>query len=479
MPTIPQSQIPQVQRAVAPVAAPDLAGEVAPYRGQAAIGQSLQNVGAVAEQFAVQSMRAKAEADLARGELAMQRTWAELQAELEAEKDTDKWGDLTNAALERASGEIFVSKQGASMAPAVRDQLNQQFAKWSMEVDTGVRFQAQRQRNRENDEALAQAQGMAVEQGDLEEAERLVGVRQRVGLISDTRAQLELANVRQGVDRQAVAKAINDDPHAAVALLEETTEGGRYRHFKNLSETDRLTALRSAKNARETARAEVAQSLSEDIYAGGTRAFGIDQRIDDAVEAGRILPSQGKNLKRLARGDRSVAEQAAAGAQLWQQALDLDKADPDYIQKAMVLRAQLHELSPEVKRPVLEVLDEKDGPEDVKEDVRNVYAALQRDFRANTFGNAQTWTQGEINQLKASQRRKLGNPMEGDPKDRAAFEKASMTLFRYQKAMRQWLQAHPDATVDEIQAYRASLTATERQVDLSTMAVDDLTGFAP
>lgn len=482
MPRVPLPGIPNVQPASYQGAAP--ADITAKYRGQAALAQGIGDAAGAVQQFALRSQEAKNEADYVRGKLAMEKAEADIQADLENEPNAQKWEEIAERRLQEASGTALAS---VDLAPEVRRRLDTDMQVFAQRTSTSVRNQAQRRQNDENDKVLADAQARAVDTGDLAEAERYVEVRRRLGLISDQRAQLENEEVRYGVDRQAVNRAINEDPIAAIEMLEDKTEGGKYRHFKNLSESDRMTALRSAKTARETLRAETAQAIAEDIYAGN--ALGIDRRIDEALEMGELLASQARNLKRLARGERSPTEQAATAARMWQEALDLEKSDPDYKQKAMRLRAEAHGLAPEVKEPILDVLNQKNGTADVKEDVRMVYAQLDRDYRANIFGNVQTYTKAEAEKENARRekeaRRLFGKNKEwtpvaeGDPKDAGSFERASSRLFEVQRAMRDWLEAHPDATFAEIQQQRAELTANDVTGTVADDLIDELSGAAP
>lgn len=472
MPTIRLPQTPDVQQAAYQGAAP--ADTSAKYRGQQALAGGIANVGGAMGEFAERSARIKAEADVVRARLAMEKTQADIQADLEANPNPREWEQTAEKRLQEAAGSIFTSAEGATFSPQVKRQLEQDFQTFAQRTTLTVRNQAQRQQNTENDAAFVAAQASAIAAGDVEQGLGYVDTRERLGLISTQRATIEREAVRYGVDRQMAARAINEDPHAAIELLEEQTDGGNYRHFKHLSETDRITALRSAKTARETLRAETAQGFAEDIYSGGLRAFGIDKRIDEAVEDQRILPSQGNNLKRLARGERSPQEQAGEASQLWQAALDLDRSAPDWKETEMQIRAAAAALDPTVRTPIIEALGQSTTGE-TSAIVSNAFALLQRDYAAET----ETWTKAEIDAMERGERKAAGRPKPGDYKNPTKGPMASESLFRRQMALREFIAKNPKAKPEDILRERARLTATDQQRSLADLLIADLTGAVP
>ena len=458
-------------------------GEAAVAQGRMALAQGIQDVGRTAGNVALFQARLKNRADELRIEQTLHREEVDFQAFLESEPDETKWLDAAN----QRTSQVRKAVMSMPLAPAVKREAEQRLESWASAREVGVRTQAQRYAMKRHDSVLVAQIQMAADQGDKESIDALMDERIVLGTVHKDVANVARAEAYERADVAEAARLMNDDPQAAIAQLEEKTEGGRWRHFKDMGETARLSALRSAKNALETRRAETAQSIAEEIFTG--KVAGLDTRLEQEVKSGNLTAETASNLRSFARGQRTPEEMASQGAQLWQAALDLKQSDPDYIQKASQLRASLHGLSPEVKDPVLDVLNQRDKG-DVSEDVRNVYGQLNREFRANTFGNAQTFTAAEAE--KENKRRekaasrvfgkdKPWTPvLEGDPKDRASFEQASATLFRYQKAMRAWLQAHPNATVAQIQEYRDTLTATDRAaerggelLDAISMAVAD------
>lgn len=471
MPRVPLPTVPSVQPASYQGAAP--ASKAAKYQGQADLAEGIGAAGSVMQRAALQAQAVKNEADLSRARLAMEQAEANIQSDMEKTPDPEQWEALSQARIEEAQGAIFASEGGKGLAPVVRQQLENDFRAFNQRTVTNTRMRAQIRRNDEADKLLVQEQDKAIASANLEAATAVIDKRESLGLISPARATAERETVALAVDVQAVNRDIAQDPFTALEKIQDRTDGGKPRFYRNLSEKDRLSAERSAKNAMETARAETSQMLGERILQNG--GVGMEQAIDNWLKAGRILPSQAVNLKKFAAGQRKPQEMAAVGAQLWQASIDLDRSDPDYIQKAMRIRADAYALDPTVRAPIIETLDGKDR-NDVKEDVQRVYDALNRDFRANTFGNIQTYTQAEIDGMSSRERKKAGNPVEGDPKDKTGFEAASSRLFRYQRAMREFLQANPKATVDQIQEYKARLTATDRQAALGGIAIDALSG---
>lgn len=468
----------QVQSAPVGAAPRSTQGEQAVLAGQSALARGISDVGGTVGNFVLLSQQVRNEGDLTKGKLAMQRASADIQAALESEAEADNWETVAQQRIATASKEVFTAGSGRELAPVVRRQLQEQFAAWSQDTALTVRNQALRKINKDNDALFKEEQQQAINAGDMDAAREVVTKRWRLGLLSDKEAEIALQHAAHDIDIQAVNRSINRDPVAAVEMLEDQTPGGRYRHFDKLSESERLSALRSAKNARETMRAENTQAFAEEIYEAQNNnavVTNLDRRLDVAVASKRILPSQANNLKRLAAGERSTSEQARVGSALWAEAIALDRQDPEYIQKSMKIRAEASALEPVVREPIMDALKAQDQ-DTVTEDLRDAFAAFDRDFRANVFGNVQTWTAAEVRQLNKAQRKHFGNPQEGDPKDWGAFDTASEGLWRSKKAFRDWLNANPKATFDEMRKQRAKLVSTHWQADIGERVVDELSG---
>lgn len=472
MPVISRAAPAQVEAAVSPGVTRSLDTALAPHRGRLAIAEGLADVGGVLGQVATASAQLKNRADQLRVEQAIKADEADFQTWLETEPDETKWG----VEADKRSRRVRESIASLKLAPVVRRQAEERLGAWAQDRQVVVANQAQRQTIKRNDDVLVAEIGIASDAGDKVAIDSLFDERLKLGTIHPDVASVARRQAYEQADAAIVARDIRLDPRLAIDKLAAETEGGKPKYYKDMSETARLSAVRSAKNALETMRAETAQEIAAQIFR--QQMSGLDERLDYEVKTGGLTAETAANLRAFARGQRTPIDQASAGAQLWQHAIDLEPSDPNYIQEAMKLRASVQALDPVVRQPIIDVLNAKET-DDVKEDTQRVYEALARDFRANTFGNAQTWTQGEIDALSGRDRRKAGNPVEGDPKDRKAYEEASAALFRHQRAMREFLQANPKATTEQIQAYRAQLTATDRQASLGGIAFDALSGAVP
>lgn len=465
IPTLSGSERP-VTAAPLGAAERSLAGESAVLQGQRALSQGIGDVSRTAGNAALYMARVKNRADELRIEQTIRQEETEFRAFQESEPDETKWleaaSQRTNAVRERISA--------MKLAPEVAREAEARLEGWAAQRSVDVQTQADRYATKRHDEVLVREIATAADQGDKEYIDNLFDERVILGTVH---ADVAAAAKREAYERADVAqasRAMQEDPRMALERLEAQTDGGRWRNYKDLSETARLSLVRSAKNGVETLRAEHAQEISGMIFAG--KVSGLDERLEYELKTGGLTAQTASNLRSFARGQRSPTDQAAAGAQLWQAAMELDPASPDFIQQNQRIRAQVAALDPAVRDPILDTLNAK-TKNTVSEDTQKVFDLLNRDFRANTYGNVQTYTQAEID--KDKKLRKAGK-REGDPKDPAGFEQASATLFRHQRAMRQFLQANPKASVSDIMTFRASLTATDTQAQLGQLAVDALTG---
>lgn len=477
MPRIPLPQ--QTAVTAAPYQGSAPADKTAQYQGSAALAAGIGDVGGAMVQFAERSAAIRNEKALTNGKLVMDHTRADIQADLDANPNPEDWDKLAEKRLQDASGEIFVSKEGAELAPAVRRQLEQDYHVFAQQTSTTVRNQSLRKQNDEADALFTLEQNNFVKAGNLDGALATVEKRRRLGTISDVQATLTSAQVRYDVDKQAVATAILDDPQGAIDQIDDQTEGGKYRNFTNLSDSDRRIARRAAHEALSTRHAETAQAFAEEIYQADNQGtsiatLGIDKRIDAAVAKNQILPSQANNLKKLANGTMTPAEQSAIGVQLWNAAVNLDPASADAKQQEMEIRAEAHGLSPEVRDPILDTLNQR-RTNTMPEVVRHAYSLLERDYQAAT----DRWTKTELDALKSVEKKALGSPKVGDFKDRENGPVASEKLFRYQIAMGKWIGANTKATSEQILAERSRLVATDDSVVDADLFIDAGTGAAP
>ena len=134
-----------------------------------------------------------------------------------------------------------------------------------------------------------------------------------------------------------IQKGINTDPLNESQRLDAKKEDGKWAHYTDLSESDRLALSRSAANAVGTMHAETAQGIAEQIYAGDN--IGVDVQIDAAVKGKKILPSQAYNLKKALVGKYTYAEQAVDAGSLWKEIDQLKAGDPQLKQKSIIIRA--------------------------------------------------------------------------------------------------------------------------------------------
>lgn len=449
------------------------ADTTAKYRGQARLAQGIGDVGGVMQEFAQRSADLKNRADEVRVEQAIRTEEKEFATWQESEPDETKWIPESQKRTEALNERIAA----LDLSPAVRREAQLRLSAWTEDRGVTVANQAERYANKRHDDVLVSQMQDAAEMGDKETIDSIMDERVILGTIDKGTAEATRHRMYEVADVAQATRLTNEDPLASIEALEAQTEGGKWKNYKAMSETARLTALRSAKNALETMREENAQEIGAMILSGQEtgRGGGIDERIERDLAEKKLTAHTAANLRAFARGQRSPEQMAADGSRLWNEAMTLDPSSPDYVQRNQRIRAETHALSPEVRDPIIDTLNAKDRNA-VPEITRHVFSMLENDYRANTFGNVQTYSQSEIDRMNHRERKAAGNPQEGDPKDRASRQQADAILFRYQLALRQYLNANPKATANDILEYRASLTASDTQAQLGQMAIDALSG---
>lgn len=450
-----------------------LAGERAVLQGKGAIAQGVQDIGNVAGNVALFTQRIKNRADQARVEQAIRQEEIDFDTWRDTEPDETKWVAEQAARSNRVKTQIAAM----NMAPVVRAEAEQRLTAWAEDRTVIVNNQAERYATKRHDDVLVAEIANAAEQGDKDTIDALMEERVILGTVHESTAKVAKQQAYEKADIAMVTRTMQDDPRAAIEDLQAQTDGGRWKNHKDLSETARLSLLRSAKNALESLRAEHAQDIAEQIYRGNVS--GIDQRLDYEVKTGGLTAETASNLRSFARGQRSSTDMAADGSRLWQAAIDLDPSAPDAIQQEMQIRAAAHALSPEVRDPILDTLNQRRS-NTMPPVVQQAYSLLERDYRAEV----DTFTKQDVDALSRKEKnayeKRFGRePEAGLPKDPIKAQGASDRLFRYQDALRKFILANPKATAEQILQERSRLVFADTMAATAALAIDPTSAAVP
>lgn len=459
----------------APVAGAErsLAGERAVLQGKGAIAQGVQDIGNVAGRASLLVQNYRNDADRERIKQAIRTNEIEFDTWKETQPDSETWGPEADARTKALKTQI----ESMRLAPVVKAEAENLLESWAENRRVLVQNAATRYRVKQDDAVVMASVAIAADNGNKDEVDRLIDKRVAAGAVRKDVAEISRAEAYEKADIAMVTRTMQDDPRAAIEQLNAQTDGGRWKNYKDLSETARLSLLRSAKNALESLRAEHAQDIAEQIYRGNVS--GIDQRLDYEVKTGGLTAETASNLRSFARGQRSSTDMAADGSRLWQAAIDLDPSAPDAIQQEMQIRAAAHALSPEVRDPILDTLNQRRS-NTMPPVVQQAYSLLERDYRAEV----DTFTKQEVDALTSAQekayKKKFGrSPEAGLPKDPIKAKGASDRLFRYQDALRKFILANPKATAEQILAERSRLVFADTMAATAALAIDPTSAAVP
>lgn len=395
----------------------------APGRGTAAMGQALGNVASVLDEQAMKMAHAKNTVDAAAARRELDAAKERFAVFQEQNADEDTWGPQAAKEMETAKKNIGAMK----LAPVVQRQFEVETADFEQGFNFEVKHAAVKQRVQR---FKARTYTLAEEyagKGDTDYAELLIRDGIKVGYINQDEGEVKIRQLGEYAQKNQVVKLINDDPQKAIATLEDKTPTGRWRNADKLSEMDRMTYIRSAKNAMETRRAETAQKYGERIY--NDQAEGIEKEIDLSVATGDLLPSQAKTLKKAALGKLDVDEQVEIAGRVWKEVASLDAADPDFKAKSLRLRGTLAALSPLVREPVERDLQELEKPSGGSNPRSYINEHIETLFKSGVFGDT--------------------TEVLGKAVSPAEYSAASEARFKLKTDFQRFLRENPKASAEE------------------------------
>lgn len=307
----------------------------APSRGLQQAGRSVMEAGSHLEELGQRVAKAKATVDLMKAEREMKTAKQRFNEWTLTNPDEAQWEKRSREEVAKAKQNIA----GLKLSRDAQTALVPSMMAFEQDFPTEVRFAAiDKQVKGARVAIYAEAEDDAKSGffGDAQE-KILAGVRD--GVIDAKEGKLKERELWQVATVSFIQKGINTDPLNESTRLDAKDENGKWAHYTDLSESDRLALSRSAATAVQTMHAETAQGIAEQIYAGNR--VGVDAQIDTAVASKKLLPSQAYNLKRTLKGQWTPEEVTARGAVLLDAARALDPSDQQaFDDGALYIRAQ-------------------------------------------------------------------------------------------------------------------------------------------
>lgn len=501
MARIPTLNIPQVQRAPVAGVPMDLESALAPSRGKMAIARAVGQLGQVAGEFAIRSAQAKEAATLAEQQRKQKESFAAFESELATTPNGEDWLPLWEKHKKAAqTGVDTLSKRLGSDGRARSQEM---FANWATDNDVRVKTQTAVQSVRESKTALGSAAVDAWQDGDFASGNDYIDIAEQVGVMSKVEAADYREKGRKVVDIAETNRRIRENPAAATEWIQDTNNA------TNLSESERLAAINTAKVQTQNWRAIYSQEVGEKIFnvlENGASPVGIEDEIKTAVESGKMLATTASNhLKRL-RGQTDEQGVALFAAGIWEQALAMPGDNtPETRAMEFQIRAAIAPLDPVLQKPILDVLENRRKPGGAKGIAAGTLEWLDKYFDSGAAGPTKIQqvfkTEMEPAEIDAPglftgdmPNPKAGQPLRKDdqivyvyddagnkvPDEKASKELqqrvADNILFKesVKKQTYDWAKKNPDKTPEEILSYAKDLIDEHKVSSGSNLIYDSL-----
>lgn len=409
--------------------------------GGQSIGRGVASLGGVAAQFAMQKQEAVNYANVTDADRRMKEAFVAFQDELQRNGDEKTW----LPSWEKRAGEVEKELGLEKMPPAVRDRLAPQLAAWKQGTVAAVRSQATAREINRSKSQVTEAAELDLKLGDVASyTEKIKGGEAR-GLFDPAEAA---QMIKAGVNKAEYYQATNlilTSPMTAVDALKDQTDGGRWRNFTELEETQRKTLLDAANIAVQRVRAETYQGLIDRMNGG--ELIG-DKELDDLVGQKLMTATQARDIKRNQGKQAGLA--GVSGGQFASLLTDINAYDPrgDGTNEAYAnLAIRVAMLPPGLKEDAYTRLKEKRDPASPlnSQVARDAMAQVDASFRAGLFG------QFEVTELDM----KTGQQVKKT--DAKAYAAALEKKVKVEDALTEYFRANPKATRVDALAYVGKL----------------------
>lgn len=260
---------------------------MAPAQAQRAMGQALTQTSEVMGEFANRMQDAVNRTALVESEMTMEKALADYQAEM-PKMDEEKWVPEWQKRSESVKAQLLGNNK---LAPVVKEQLANQFAKFNSDATISIGTQANVRTVQRNKAKLLNVADFMWQAGDYERGEIAIDTAIEAGLMTPEEGVQVKKKGAERVDFYAVNRGINTDPIATLDELEAQTPTGRWKNYGNLDENQRQALVVETKRAISGVRVETMQSLSDRRNA---HEIIPDSELQQLVDLKKITPTQKK-----------------------------------------------------------------------------------------------------------------------------------------------------------------------------------------
>lgn len=265
MPTLPRADI-FIARPTGPAqveADPNMFA--AEGRGLQQLGAGISDAAQAGAQIALKFEHARFVSKSAEADRKVKTAWTAYQEQMATSPGKpDEWVKGWNDTYAKVSKDVDMT--GLSKPAQMR--LQEQMKAFQAESTASIGLQATKQSFKNGAAEITASASLDLKNGDIMGYERKINEGAAAGFFDPATQNKLLEQGKIDYDVEQANRAINDNPITAVDALEEKTEGGNWKNFKNVSENQRLSLLTEAKRKTSTLRAETSQAVYERRGAG-------------------------------------------------------------------------------------------------------------------------------------------------------------------------------------------------------------------
>ena len=214
-------------------------------------GGAIAEVGDVFAQIAEQKQSALNRKHLAEANRAFNESATEFKLSLGQEGDRNNFPKVWTQQKSALSKRLKIE----SAPPVVREQLGEAMKDHESRMQILLQTEDARRVADEAQAAVSAAVDSHIKNGDILMAQEEIRAAQTDGVYSAEAAGKAIRDLDHKADRQSASDAITASPIEAMEALNDKTDGGKFRNFKSLSDSERrafVNTARSENNRRAT-----------------------------------------------------------------------------------------------------------------------------------------------------------------------------------------------------------------------------------
>lgn len=410
-------------------------------RAAESIGQSARDIGQGMVQFQLKKDAAVNYATLADADRTLKSSFVSFQDELESNGDETTFVPEWQKRMTEVEKNLGMEK----MAPVVRERLSVQLKDWQVQTTAAVRSQATAREISRSKALVTDAADYDLKLGDVDGySEKIRGGEAR-GLFSAKEAQDLVKSGSMKAQYYQATNLILKAPMEAIDALKDETDGGKWRNYPDLDESQRKTLVDSANVAVQRVRAETYQDLI--MRMNGGELIG-DKELEGFVVQKLMTPTQARDIKRNQSKQAGLA--GVAGGVFSGLLTDINAYDPrgDGTNEVYAnLAIRVAGLPPGLKEDAYSRLkDKKDPASPMNTQVaRDAMSQVDSSFRAGLFGQYETQ---ELDTKTGVMTKKT---------DAKAYQAALDKKVKVEDALTEYFRANPKATRVDAMAYVGKL----------------------